>query len=81
MSNVNVYSDVSYLTMLYVHKSYNAGDKLYDSAVRFRISDLPAFAFECLPNRNSLLYGEVYGIQNEASTIFRGTLRYEGMFM
>lgn len=54
------------------------GDSLYDSAVRFRIPELPAFALECLPNRNSLTYGELYGIGHEASTIFRGTLRYEG---
>ena len=32
---------------------------------------------ECLPNRNSLIYGEKYGIQS-ADTIFRGTLRYQG---
>lgn len=56
-----------------------AGDSLYDSVVRFRIPDLPAFALECLPNRNSLVYRELYGIGHEASTIFRGTLRYEGM--
>ncbi|KAK6934630.1 Alanine dehydrogenase/pyridine nucleotide transhydrogenase, N-terminal [Dillenia turbinata] len=54
------------------------GDNLYDSAVRLRIPHLPAFALECLPNRNSLVYGELYGIEHEASTIFRGTLRYEG---
>uniref|UniRef100_A0A5B7CDN9 Putative alpha-aminoadipic semialdehyde synthase isoform X2 n=1 Tax=Davidia involucrata TaxID=16924 RepID=A0A5B7CDN9_DAVIN len=54
------------------------GDSLYDSAVTFRIPSLPAFALECLPNRNSLVYGDIYGIEHEASTIFRGTLRYEG---
>ncbi|XP_030488694.2 alpha-aminoadipic semialdehyde synthase [Cannabis sativa] len=54
------------------------GEDLYDSAERLRIPDLPAFALECLPNRNSLVYGDLYGIANEASTIFRGTLRYEG---
>ena len=32
---------------------------------------------ECLPNRNSLIYGENYGIES-AETIFRGTLRYQG---
>jgi saccharopine dehydrogenase-like NADP-dependent oxidoreductase len=32
---------------------------------------------EVLPNRNSLKYGELYGIP-DASTIFRGTLRYQG---
>lgn len=57
------------------------GEQLYDSASRTRLPDLPAFALECLPNRNSLLYGDLYGIQNEASTIFRGTLRYEGMYV
>ncbi|RVW28650.1 Alpha-aminoadipic semialdehyde synthase [Vitis vinifera] len=55
------------------------GESLYDSAVSFRIPDLPAFALEILPNRNSLVYGDLYGIDHEASTIFRGTLRYEGM--
>ncbi|XP_020592685.1 alpha-aminoadipic semialdehyde synthase-like, partial [Phalaenopsis equestris] len=51
---------------------------LYDSAVSFRIPDLPAFALEYLPNRDSLVYGDLYGISAEASTIFRATLRYEG---
>ena len=32
---------------------------------------------ECLPNRDSLIYGEKYGIQS-AESIFRGTLRYAG---
>ncbi|XP_068660381.1 alpha-aminoadipic semialdehyde synthase isoform X2 [Aristolochia californica] len=57
---------------------YVDGNKLYDSAVRFRMPHLPAFALECLPNRNSLIYGDLYGIGSEASTIFRATLRYEG---
>lgn len=54
------------------------GKELYNSAVSFRIPDLPAFALEYLPNRNSLVYGDFYGISKEASTIFRATLRYEG---
>ena len=33
---------------------------------------------EVLPNRDSLPYGEVYGIQKTANTVFRGTLRYGG---
>jgi alpha-aminoadipic semialdehyde synthase len=42
----------------------------------------PAIAFsdldlECIPNRNSLTYEKIYGIET-ASTIFRGTLRYVG---
>ncbi|MES1909772.1 MAG: hypothetical protein MHM6MM_002465 [Cercozoa sp. M6MM] len=32
---------------------------------------------EHIPNRNSLPYGKVYGIE-DAHTVFRGTLRYEG---
>ncbi|KAK4370156.1 hypothetical protein RND71_009631 [Anisodus tanguticus] len=54
------------------------GQRLYDSAAKLRLPDFPAFALECLPNRNSLVYGDLYGIAEEASTIFRGTLRYEG---
>jgi saccharopine dehydrogenase-like NADP-dependent oxidoreductase len=37
----------------------------------------PDLQLECLPNRDSLLYEKTYGIEN-ASTIFRGTLRYRG---
>jgi alpha-aminoadipic semialdehyde synthase len=42
----------------------------------------PFYAFkslnlECLPNRDSLIYGDKYGIQS-AKSIFRGTLRYQG---
>ncbi|KAJ6792728.1 alpha-aminoadipic semialdehyde synthase [Iris pallida] len=54
------------------------GNELYDSATVFNIADLPAFALEYLPNRNSLVYGDLYGISKEASTIFRATLRYQG---
>ncbi|KAI3714455.1 hypothetical protein L6452_21409 [Arctium lappa] len=54
------------------------GDNIYASATKFRIHDFPAFALEVLPNRNSLIYADMYGIENEALTIFRGTLRYEG---
>ncbi|KAJ1281347.1 hypothetical protein BS78_04G299100 [Paspalum vaginatum] len=54
------------------------GSNLYDSAKRLRIPELPAFALEHLPNRNSLIYGDLYGISKEASTVYRATLRYEG---
>ncbi|KAH9306499.1 hypothetical protein KI387_010903, partial [Taxus chinensis] len=54
------------------------GENLYDSATSLRLPHLPAFALERLPNRNSLVYGDLYGITNEASTVFRATLRYEG---
>ncbi|KAG6542771.1 hypothetical protein Mapa_015848 [Marchantia paleacea] len=55
-----------------------AGDDLFASAVRLRLPNLPAFALERLPNRDSLKYGELYDIAKEASTVFRATLRYEG---
>ncbi|KAH7296234.1 hypothetical protein KP509_26G014900 [Ceratopteris richardii] len=54
------------------------GDELFSSAIPLRLSKCPAFAFERLPNRDSLQYGDLYGISAEASTVFRGTLRYEG---
>ncbi len=38
---------------------------------------LPGFHLEGYPNRDSTIYGELYGIA-EASTIIRGTLRYKG---
>lgn len=56
----------------------STGDKLYESAKRLRLPELPAFALEHLPNRNSLMYGDLYGISKEASTVYRATLRYEG---
>jgi alpha-aminoadipic semialdehyde synthase len=55
------------------------GSSLYESAKRLRLPELPAFALEHLPNRNSLIYGDLYGISKEASTIYRATLRYEGL--
>jgi len=54
------------------------GSSLYESAKGLRLPELPAFALEHLPNRNSLIYGDLYGISEEASTIYRATLRYEG---
>lgn len=56
----------------------STGSYLYESAKRLRLPELPAFALEHLPNRNSLIYGDLYGISNEASTVYRATLRYEG---
>ncbi|KAL2645399.1 hypothetical protein R1flu_012986 [Riccia fluitans] len=54
------------------------GNDLFSSAVRLRLPNLPAFALERLPNRDSLKYGELYNIAEESSTVFRATLRYEG---
>ena len=38
----------------------------------------PDLQLECLPNRDSLSYAKTYGIEDEISTIYRGTLRYGG---
>merc|ERR1712072_311651 len=38
---------------------------------------IPTLALEEIPNRDSMPYGDVYGIQ-DADTIYRGTLRYAG---
>lgn len=54
------------------------GENLYESATSLRLPHLPAFALERLPNRDSLVYGDLYGITDEALTVFRATLRYEG---
>ena len=51
---------------------------LLSTAKQFRMRQLPAFALEELPNRNSLVYSERYNIAGEVSTMYRGTLRYEG---
>lgn len=51
------------------------GDNLLASAEPF--SAWQSLNLECLPNRDSLVYGEKYGIES-ATSIFRGTLRYQG---
>ena len=48
---------------------------LLDSAAPMTF--LPGFNIEGYPNRDSTVYGELYGIP-EAHTILRGTLRYRG---
>jgi len=52
------------------------GTKLMQSATPFTDS-WPEMILECLPNRDSLKYECIYGI-DETQTLFRGTLRYEG---
>jgi saccharopine dehydrogenase-like NADP-dependent oxidoreductase len=56
-------------------RSQIPGEKLLSSASPIDI--YPAFNFEQLPNRDSLKYRDVYGLHN-ATTIYRGTLRYRG---
>jgi saccharopine dehydrogenase-like NADP-dependent oxidoreductase len=51
------------------------GPQLLDSAEPVHIN--PAFCLEVLPNRDSLPYAELYGLQG-ISSMFRGTLRYRG---
>lgn len=51
------------------------GSQLMGTAKPYFIS--PAYAFVAYPNRNSIPFGEWYGIP-EAETVVRGTLRYQG---
>lgn len=51
------------------------GDKLFLQAEHAHIH--PCFSMEVLPNRDSIKYIDVYGLQDSA-TVFRGTLRYQG---
>jgi len=52
------------------------GAELLKSASPFELA-FPDLGLECLPNRDSLHYERVYGI-DFARTLFRGTLRYRG---
>lgn len=61
-----------------INQRWCAGEKLFAAALPVRLRSTPAFALERLPNRDSLKYGDLYGISKEASTIFRATLRYQG---
>lgn len=52
------------------------GEHLLQNATPFP-DGWPELKLECLPNRDSLVYEKIYGIEN-VPTIFRGTLRFEG---
>ena len=52
---------------------YINGDELLSSAEPF--FGFQSLNLECLPNRDSLVYGEKYGIES-AQTIFRGSKCY-----
>lgn len=38
----------------------------------------PSLNLEVYPNRDSLAFGQLYGIADTAETVFRGTLRFAG---
>ena len=52
------------------------GRELLQTAAPF-LDAWPHLKLECLPNRDSLVYEKAYNIPN-ATTVFRGTLRYDG---
>ena len=52
------------------------GKDLMQSVMSFNDA-WPELGLECLPNRDSLKYESIYGI-DQAQTLFRGTLRFEG---
>jgi len=53
------------------------GADLLKHAKPFKLHNTPSFALEHLPNRDSMVYANSYGIET-AKTVYRGTLRYEG---
>lgn len=53
-----------------------SGNELLANAAPF-VDAWPTLHLECLPNRDSLHYKSTYGL-DDASTLFRGTLRYRG---
>jgi len=52
-----------------------AGALMYSQPDRLVVDGFPCF--QAYPNRDSLRYAELYGMQN-VETMYRGTLRYEG---
>jgi alpha-aminoadipic semialdehyde synthase len=52
------------------------GESLLSSAQAFH--GWPSLNLEVLPNRDSTIYGDLYGISDTADSVFRGTLRYAG---
>lgn len=71
---LNTLAPATYLRNGTVH-DIPAGGALMDHLID--IDFLPGFNLEGYPNRNSLIYKDVYGIPN-AHTILRGSLRYKG---
>lgn len=59
------------------HEISIPAEKLLESVQPVQIAEYPAFAFEGIPNRDSLAYRQLYGIET-AQTMLRGTLRYAG---
>eukprot|EP01113_Clastostelium_recurvatum_P037851 TRINITY_DN5577_c0_g1_i1.p1 TRINITY_DN5577_c0_g1~~TRINITY_DN5577_c0_g1_i1.p1 ORF type:complete len:984 (+),score=240.38 TRINITY_DN5577_c0_g1_i1:48-2954(+) len=47
---------------------------------RQEVTIFPALQLAGVPNRDSLPYAKLYGIEDTAHTIFRGSLRYKGWF-
>lgn len=55
-----------------------SGSDLLNAAFPVKIWPDLSYGLECIPNRDSLHYGDLYGISKDSDTIFRGTLRYRG---
>jgi len=54
-----------------------AGEEMLDHARPLSYNPWQTLRIECLPNRDSTIYKDIYGIK-DADSIFRGTLRYGG---
>ncbi|KAI5643420.1 saccharopine dehydrogenase NADP binding domain-containing protein [Phthorimaea operculella] len=71
---LNTISAAKYLSRGQVVEVLSGGELM---SVARDLDFLPGFAFEGFPNRDSIPYAELYGI-NDVHTMFRGTLRYRG---
>ncbi|KAJ2942585.1 hypothetical protein O0L34_g2052 [Tuta absoluta] len=71
---LNTISAAKYLSRGQVVEVLSGGELM---SVARDLDFLPGFAFEGFPNRDSIPYAELYGI-NDVNTMFRGTLRYRG---
>lgn len=54
----------------------NGGGELMSSTKD--LDFLPGFNLEGFPNRDSLVYKDLYGLNSDVQTVLRGTLRYKG---
>ncbi|XP_045474801.1 alpha-aminoadipic semialdehyde synthase, mitochondrial [Harmonia axyridis] len=71
---LNTLSSARYLSKGQIVEIKEGGDLMRSTK---SLDFLPGFNLEGFPNRDSIIYGEHYGIA-KAATILRGTLRYSG---
>ncbi|KAK9873152.1 hypothetical protein WA026_021385 [Henosepilachna vigintioctopunctata] len=71
---INTLSSARYLRKGQIVEIKEGGELMSSTK---KLDFLPGFNLEGFPNRDSLIYGDLYGI-SKAGTVLRGTLRYSG---